>query len=186
MKNESNDVFVPCNTDVKGENNRTPKKIIILSILIAILAILLIYFGIHFFTSSSGGGGNYTNNDLFVVHSKANFGDEIKSFKEYNSYDNAFYYTFYVENQNKMALYYRVKLVDDFGNYSGKRVNKNNINYAVLKNDEMIFKGKLNGKKENELVKTKINYNQVDNYKIKLWINNGSDGYYKFKVDVGI
>ena len=175
--------------EMQFEDEKKQKKLFIIIIIIIFLGLLLIGFGIYY--STRGNGNNWHNggnNDLFVVHSKPNFGDEIKNVCNYTSYDNSFLYTFYVENQNKYNLWYKV-IVQDSYNSSNKstKFDKEKINYAVIKNDEIMFKGVLGKDKDTVVASAKLFSKNVDNYKLKFWTDSKTNcGYYKFVIRVEI
>lgn len=163
---------------------RKSNKIIYLLIFIVLLSILLIGLGFYY---SRVVNLHYTSGDLFVVHSKTGFGDTIKDFSVYTSENDAFNYTFYVENKNAYGLWYKVIIKDDYdNNLELPKADKLNINYVIEKNNEVIFRGFLNQKPDMTLSNSKLLPDSVDNYRIKLWSSNNINGYYKFKIFVEI
>ena len=172
------------------EEKKKARKMLILVLLIIFFSILLIGMGFYYSFNSSGSvWGNQSNADLFVVHSKTDFGDTIANVKSYDGLDNSFDYTFYVENQNKYNLWYKVIVEDNYDSSSKvNKFDKTKIFYAIEKNDETIFKGTLDSDKETTLTTAKLLAGKVDNYKIRFWTETADaiDGYYRFKVRVEI
>ena len=159
-------------------------KIIFLLLFVVLLSIVLIGLGFYY---SQAVNLRYTNGDLFIVHSKTDFGDIINNFSGYTDENNAFIYTFYVENKNSYDLWYKVVIKDNYDNKLNLvKAEKSNINYAIEKNGSIIFRGYLNQQSEIVLSNSKLLSENVDNYKIKFWSSNGVDGYYKFKIFVEI
>lgn len=131
---------------------------------------LLFRFGIISLSSKQ-----YISGNLFVVHSNVKFGDTISSFEKYSSYENAYSYTFYVENDNDDEYLYKVKL---------KNVDKDSkISYAILKNSDVLFKGQLDGFGDFILTTQSILPSSTDNYELKLW-SSDSTSKLQFKIDV--
>ena len=155
------------------------KRTLVIIILVIFLALLLISLGLffgNFNKKESGDLKKYSVYDLFVVHSKTSFGDTIKSFSPYTSYEKAYSYTFYIDNANNAVIDYKVILVD----FSKTKIDKSKINYAILKNKEVI----LDDKNEDTLVLSKIASLDRDNYELRLWSKeNISD--FEFKIKVG-
>ena len=175
--------------DVRFKEKKKARRMLILVILIVIFSLLLIAMGIYYSIKGGTTNWNTTNADLFVVHSKVDFGDMINNVNDFKSEDDAYSYTFYVENQNDINLMYKVVVEDDYDNNIGvKKFIKRNINYSIYKNNERVFKGVFTEKNSHVLTTTKIIPGQIDNYEIKLWTSASSadDGYYKFKVKVGL
>ena len=121
---------------------------------------------------------------MFVVHSKNEFGALISSFNNYNNYDNAFSYLFYIENNASSSIDYRI-ILDDTDYLLNKGLcNKEKINFAVVRNNKVLYKGYLSDKKEVEIYKTSILGNTKDDYELKLWSDVGCSGYLNFKINV--
>ncbi len=188
MKNDVNQEYVeevPTAAYIKEKREYQKKrKAIIMIIIIIFIALLLLSLGLFFgfFNKKiADGGGTSSVYDLFVVHSKTDYGAKIDSFAQYTTENNAFSYTFYVENQNETAINYSVYLMDYSSN---KNINKTNINYQIIKNGSPIFKGVLTNDNVIKLASNKININSKDNYEIKLW-GGSTITDFEFKIKVG-
>lgn len=144
-------------------------------LLLLFLGIYLLFrFGVISFSSKQ-----YISGNLFVVHSKTNFGDTISSFESYNSYDNAYSYTFYIKNDNKDEYLYKVKL----RNLSYEKGNSSSVMYAIVKDSAVLFKGKLDNNSNVILTTQSILPSRTDSYEIKLWSDEKNEKL-KFKIDV--
>lgn len=183
------DVPVEDLRDFGYKEKKKARKLLVLVILIVFFSLLLIAMGIYYSVKRGQTNWNVANADLFVVHSKVTFGDTISNMNDFKSEEDAFTYTFYVENQNDINLMYKVVVLDDYDkNMVSNKFIKRNINYSIYKNDERVFKGVFNESDNQVLATAKIVPGQVDDYEIKMWTsaNNALDGYYKFKVRVGL
>jgi len=158
------------------EDNR--KKLFIILILFLLLCVGLAVGGIYYGLFRGKNNETIKNKehaDLAVVYSKKGFGDTVDSFSSYSSEASAFTYTFYVNNQNDIDLFYDIYLNSD--NFV------NDINYSIYKNDNLVFKGLLSNK-NTKLATTKISSNDTDNYKLYLWSSSGAANYsFEIKVE---
>ena len=160
------------------------KKWIIILICLVILSFLTIFLGIYLYYKTYkpvvDDSGNKKNDiaDLFVVHSKSEFGDTIKSFAASNVYN----YSFYVENNTAYDIDYSISLDDvDFGTVSNL-CNKENINFDLIANGKSLISGVMKNEKEYKFVDSEIGKNQKIDFILKLWSDNGCDGYLKYKI----
>lgn len=176
-KKLENDVFedeISANSIVVTKE-KNKKFGIILAVFGFVLVLFLGFYLLFRFGIISLSSKQYISGNLFVVHSNVNFGDKVSSFEKYNSYENAYSYTFYVENDNKEEYLYKIKI---------KNVdNDSKIFYAILKNSDVLFKGQLDGSREVVLATQSILPNRTDNYELKLW-SSESNSKLQFKIDV--
>lgn len=175
--------------ELKQTNKKEKTKIFIIFIVILIaLSLFFVIFGFLKLLNGSYYNNNESKNgsaaDLFVVHSKNEFGALISSFDNYNNFDNAFSYSFYIENNSKSSINYRIILVDTDFSLNKSLCNKENINFAVVKDKEVLYKGYLSDAKESELYRYNILGDSKENYEIKLWSDVGCSGYLNFKINV--
>jgi len=170
----------------KEEEIKERRKYILLIIIIILLLLLIFGFGIYFFKTKNkiNPSVNNTSSDLFVVHSKPEFGATISSLESYSSKASAFSYTFYIDNSsNKSDVWYSVTLESLTDNSLGTKIDLEKVMYEISNNNNPVFEGKLQNDATVKLVKQKILAGSKDNYELKLWSNSGS-GYYKFKVHI--
>ena len=175
--------------NVTYKEKKKSRKMLVLVILIVFFSLLLIGMGIYYSLKGGTTTWNTAHANLFVVHSKVQFGDTINNLNDYKNEANSYSYTFYVENQNDISLLYKVAVEDDYDKDSDlNKFIKRNINYSIYRNGEAVFKGVFTEDKEQVLSRSKIAPGAIDNYEIKLWTSavSAADGYYKFKVKVGI
>ena len=158
-----------------------------MNILFIIISILLILFSLLFLLYRKGiiifNNTYHVSHNLFVVHANTSFGDKITDFSQYNTYDNSYVYNFSIHNNSDKKLFYEIVL-EDINHNNEDSINKNNINYALIKNSELLFKGKLSSKEKNVLASYSIFSNQVDIYEIRMWVDNNVSGSLEFKINV--
>lgn len=173
-----NDVFVDeiSADSIIVNKKKSSKKIIFVVIFFILLSILLVYmlFRLGFISLNSK---QYISGNLFVVHSNVNFGDEIISFNNYDSYDRAFSYTFHVVNNNNNEYMYEVKLRPI--NYE----KSSSIFYAIIKDEVVLFKGEIDSSDSIVLTTQNILPDKTDNYELRLWSNDVNEKL-QFKIDV--
>lgn len=181
MKKYYDDIEEKNNLDnyyVSEEKDSKFKRTVFIIIVLILLGTLLMSFGLFFLNRGAGGRKvSVGNSDLFIVHSKTNFGDQIPSFTGYNSRENSFSYKFYVENNEKFDIGYSIVL------HKNNNEDISGIEYVILQNNKDLFKGVLQNNNDTTLVSTRISGNSLNNYEIKLW---SSDPNKKldFKVNV--
>lgn len=176
-------------SDLKEYGKNKAKIFVIILIILIFLSLLFLLFGFKLLLDK---GNNDTdkkpdvvNEDLFIVHSKNEFGDTISSFDLYKDENSAYNYTFYVQNSTGKPIKYFVYLTDvDFG-VANNLCNKENISYLISKNNQDVFKGVLTNEKKVKLYGTSIDVNGIDNYSVKLWAPAGCGGYLKFIYGIG-
>ncbi len=166
--------------DIVVTKKKSKNKLIVFFFLFFLVLFLGGFYCLFRFGVIKFNNMQYISGNLFVVHSDTRFGSNVSSFASYNNYDNAFSYTFYVQNDNKDAYSYKVILVDD--DYQSNKKNSK-ISYEILKNSKVLFKGKLDNKSKSILTTQSILPNSVDNYEIKLWSSEESLKL-DFKIDV--
>lgn len=120
--------------------------------------------------------------DLLGIYQYDNFTNYIENVKVYNSYDKSNKYKFYVRNDNEYQITYKLAINDKKLDNNGKMVNRKNLNYAIIKNDEQIKQGNLGEIKNNVLLTTSINLKSTDNYEILIWGDSNASGYYNYEV----
>jgi len=156
------------------------KRIFLLILFFLLLTVFISVFYFYFYNESKKNNPNFKiNQDLLVVHSKTDFGDELTSFGSYPSYEKAYTYSFYLENKNKLEIPYMIYL-ESFDNTS----DLSKISYAVLKDDEILFQGNLVESKT-KIVASKIFPSSIHHYSLKLWSTN-ADARMKFKIYVEV
>ena len=167
------------NIEIKDNKKRFILFIIIVLILSSIFCGLLVY-ALNNRGTTINKNNEFTADDLYVIHSKKDFGDEIKDISNFNSLETAYYYTFYIENVNSVTVPYKV-IIEDVS--TNKIKNKDKINYAIYKNDDLVFSGMLDNNTKTIMTSANIGASEKDNYKIKLWTTTTS-GYYKFRINI--
>lgn len=120
--------------------------------------------------------------DLLGIYQYDNFINYIENVKVYSSYDKSNKYKFYVKNDNEYQITYKLAINDKEVDNNGKMVNRKNLNYAIIKNDEQIKQGNLGEIKNNVLLTTSINLKSTDNYEILIWGDSNASGYYNYEV----
>lgn len=163
------------------------KKFVILLIILVIISLITIIIGFSLHINGYGKKEETKKaglEDLFIVHSKPEFGETIKSFSDYTSSLNAHNYTFYVQNNTKNNIYYYIYFYDvDFG-VASNLCDKTKLNYELIKNGKSVSSGLMKNEKMVKLIKTNIFSNSKDDYTLKLWSENNCNGYIKYKVNV--
>ena len=176
-------------SDLKEYGKNKAKIFVIILIILIFLSLLFLLFGFKLLLDNGNDDNDkkpdVVNEDLFIVHSKNEFGDTISSFDLYKDENSAYNYTFYVQNSTGQPTKYFVYLTDvDFG-VANNLCNKENISYLISKNNQDVFKGVLTNEKKVKLYGTSIDVNGIDNYSIKLWAPAGCSGYLKFIYGIG-
>lgn len=176
-------------SDLKDYGKNKAKIFVIILIILLVLSLIFLLFGFKLLLDRGIGDDDkkldILNEDLFIVHSKNEFGDTISSFDLYKDESSAYNYTFYVQNNTGKPTKYFVYLTDvDFG-VANNLCNKKNINYLISKNNQNVFKGVLTDEKKVKLYGTSIDVNDIDNYSVKLWAPAGCIGYLKFVYGIG-
>lgn len=142
------------------------KRRVTVIVLLTIIGVSLLLIG-TILLNEGVGGNNVTvssgTTDLFVVHSKTNFGDSISNFNNYTSLDNAYSYKFYVENDEEKDISYKIVL------HRNDSSDISSVNYLVSQDGDDIFKGVLSNQQDNVLISTKIQGKGLNNYEIKFW-----------------
>lgn len=163
--------------EVEDKDSKFKRTVFIIIVLI-LLGTLLMSFGLFFLNRDAGGKKvSVGNSDLFIVHSKTNFGDQIPSFASYTSKENSFSYKFYVENDEKFDIGYSIVL------HKNNNEDISGIEYVILQNNKELFKGVLQNSSDTTLVSTSINGDSLNNYEIKLW-SSDPNKQLDFKVNV--
>ena len=171
------------NDEINLEKKDNKKRFIVFIIIILILSSIfcgLLVYALNNKGATINKNNNFTAEDLYVIHSKKDFGDEIKDISKFDSLENAYYYTFYIENANNVTVPYKV-IIEDIGSNEAK--DKDKINYAIYKNDNLVFNGILDKNNKTIMTSSNIGASEKDNYKVKLWTTTTS-GYYKFKINI--
>jgi len=147
------------------KRNKRFKRRVVFIVVLTIIGVTLLLIGTILVNEGVGKSVAVSSGttDLFVVHSKTNFGDNISSFQNYTSLDNAYSYKFYVENDESKDLPYKIVL------HRNDSSDISLINYLVLQDGEDVFKGVLSNQEDNVLISTKIQGNGLNNYEIKFW-----------------
>lgn len=116
---------------------------------------------------------------LTVIHSDDSYGGTIKSFKDYNTSNKYFSYSFDVTNKNSVDLNYSVAVSNN------SNVDISNINYELVKNDGVVKSGKLSNIKSNKIYGTTSLANTTDKYEIRFWSDSSdsNDGF-TFKIEI--
>lgn len=163
------------------------RNFIILLIILVVISLITIIIGFSLHINGYGKKEEPKKvgiEDLFIVHSKPEFGETIKSFSSYNSSANAYNYTFYVQNNTKNNIYYYIYFHDvDFG-IASNLCDKTKLNYELIRNGESVSNGVMKNEKMVKLIKTNISSKSKDDYILKLWSENDCNGYMKYKVNV--
>ena len=162
---------------------KTRRKYLLLIVILFLFFSLLFGMGIYYIKAKNSNKINNAHEDLFVIHSKKEFGDTVESFTSHNSKETAFTYTFYVENESKADIFYTITSNQIKDNTLGTMINQNNVFYALYKDGNLLFEGKFAGTGAEKLAQQKILASSREDYELKLW-SNSSTGYYKFRIDV--
>lgn len=170
---------------VETDNKVRFKFLIILAIVLFIISFFALVLGMLFADGKFGvlDGTVVNEYNLYVTHTNVDYGGSNIVFNKYNSFDNAYSYTFNVSNNNSVELDYSLELLND--NYNGDGVDMRLINYTLIKNNAEISTGKLEDIEKNSIYSTSISANSKDIYTIKLWSNTISkDLKFSFKMNV--
>ena len=177
-----NEVFVD---EIPAENivvteKENKKQFFIFFFIIGLILIIGGFYSLYRFGIISLNHKQYISGNLFVVHSGTEFGSNISSFSTYNSSDNAYSYVFYIQNDNKEEHLYKVILRDIDYN---KNKDNSNIYYEIIKNSNLLFKGRLDNADRTVLTSQSILSGFVDKYEVRLWSNDGN-AKLDFKIDI--
>lgn len=159
---------------------KSKKRRIIYVIIFFLILILFtgLFYGFLYKTSKDAYPGFEIGQDLIVVHSKTEFGDNI-SLSSYNSYANAYTYHFYLENKNELDIPYMI-----YFESLNNNVDLSKVNYAILKDEEIIFQGVI-GNENSKIVANKITGSSIHHYSLKLW-STESNGNLDFRINVEV
>lgn len=166
---------------VNEYKEKKKKRKIIIFVVIILLAVFLGMLIGHLLFKDHNDNNIVHKGDLLGIYTSDNFINYIDDISIYNSYENSNKYTFYVRNDNDFKIAYSLYLEEEKLNDKAF-ANKKYINYAIIKNNKKIKQGKLSSIKNNLLLETTIDSNEIDNYEIRLWNNKTSNGYYNYKV----
>lgn len=177
-----NEVFVD---EIPAENivvteKENKKQFFIFFFIIGLILIIGGFYSLYRFGIISLNHKQYISGNLFVVHSGTEFGSNISSFSTYNSSDNAYSYVFYIQNDNNEEHLYKVILRDIDYN---KNKDNSNIYYEIIKNSNLLFKGRLDNADRTVLTSQSILSGFVDKYEVRLWSNDGN-AKLDFKIDI--
>lgn len=166
---------------VNEYKEKKKKRKIIIFVVIILLAVFLGMLIGHLLFKDHNDNNIVHKGDLLGIYTSDNFINYIDDISIYNSYENSNKYTFYVRNDNDFKIAYSLYLEEEKLNDKAF-ANKKYISYAIIKNNKKIKQGKLSSIKNNLLLETTIDSNEIDNYEIRLWNNKTSNGYYNYKV----
>lgn len=183
MKNNELNMYDSQSYYNQNEDYDRKKKKIIIIILLIFIIVLLLSLGLYIllFNKKDANDVNVDYNDLLVIHSKSDYGDTISSFNTYSTKDSAYSYTFYIDNVNDDEIKYSVYFIDYSSNQS---INKSQINYSIIKNNEVIYTGILDNLSIIKLTSNKVPSHSKDNYELKMWSDSNITDF-KFKIKVG-
>lgn len=166
---------------VNEYKEKKKKRKIIIFVIIILLAVFLGMLIGHLLFKDHNDNNIVHKGDLLGIYTNNNFVNYIDNISIYNSYENSNKYTFYVRNDNDFKIAYSLYLEEEKLNDKAF-ANKKYISYAIIKNNKKIKQGKLSSIKNNLLLETTIDSNEIDSYEIRLWNNKISNGYYNYKV----
>lgn len=166
---------------VNEYKEKKKKRKIIIFVIIILLAVFLGMLIGHLLFKDHNANNIVHKGDLLGIYTNNNFVNYIDNISIYNSYENSNKYTFYVRNDNDFKIAYSLYLEEEKLN-NKVFANKKYISYAIIKNNKKIKQGKLSSIKNNLLLETTIDSNEIDSYEIRLWNNKTSNGYYNYKV----
>lgn len=174
------------NPDLSYKNKA--KKYIIILIILSLFSFISIFVGFYLYLNNEKKVEeepvSATIADLFVVHSKTEFGDTVKSFDSYTSVGSSHNYSFYINNNTGFDINYSILLEDVDFKTASNLCDKSKVNYELFKNNISVSAGLLKDQDLVSLLKTKILSGSSDNYILKLWSSQGCDGYLKYKINV--
>lgn len=166
---------------VNEYKEKKKKRKIIIFVIIILLAVFLGMLIGHLLFKDHNANNIVHKGDLLGIYTNNNFINYIDNISIYNSYENSNKYIFYVRNDNDFKIAYSLYLEEEKLN-NKVFANKKYISYAIIKNNKKIKQGKLSSIKNNLLLETTIDSNEIDSYEIRLWNNKTSNGYYNYKV----
>lgn len=166
---------------VNEYKEKKKKRKIIIFVVIILLAVFLGMLIGHLLFKDHNDNNIVHKGDLLGIYTSDNFINYIDDISIYNSYEISNKYTFYVRNDNDFKIAYSLYLEEEKLNDKAF-ANKKYISYAIIKNNKKIKQGKLSSIKNNLLLETTIDSNEIDSYEIRLWNNKTSNGYYNYKV----
>lgn len=157
--------------------------LIIIAILLILLSLFCSFLGFKYLNKDSAISGTLSRYDLFVTHSNSSYGGVISSFDKFVSLDSAYGYSFSVANNNPVVLSYSIGVENtDFDN---SIIDFSFINYALLRNNEVVLQDSLSNMKTNVIYSTDIGVSDSDSYVLKFWVPEGnSDLEFAFKVNI--
>lgn len=172
--------------ELKKQKYKEEKKSVLFLRLFLLFSALLLGFCVYYAFIKDKGKVEvitYDSGDLYLVHSKANFGDTITSFISSRTEETAVVYKFYVENVHDVNIGYSLRLINE--NIIGKsNVSEEVLRYSLYKNSKKMATGVVSGLKQNVLITTKIEKNSKDNYILKLWLPSEENGVYNYRIDM--
>lgn len=165
---------------VNSKSSFVKRVLFIIFLFVFILLILFLsIFGFSFFNK------NVVDEEysLFLTHSNPFYGGENLIISDFNSIDDAYSYSFTVNNSNDVSLSYKVQVENV--NYGFDNVEYTNINYSLLKYNDVVSSGVLEDKAILDIANIDISSNSNHQLTLKIWSNiNDENLEYSFKVKI--